>query len=77
MSKYNQIINALNDGASFSWGFDGMSAPEPKGDLNAICSKEEPFKIGYHTQVFLSRAFVTEGLTITYLQDGEQIKIYY
>lgn len=77
MSKYNQILTALKNGASFSWGFDGITPPDPQGSLNEICEVEDRSRIGYHTQVFLSRAFLTEGLNITYIQENGQIKIYY
>lgn len=77
MSKYNQIISALTDGASFSWGFEGITSPDPQGSLVEIVDGVDKGKIGYHTQVFLARAFLTEGMKITYIQEDGQIKIYF
>lgn len=77
MSKYNQIISALTDGASFSWGFEGISSPDPQGSLVDILERVDKGRIGYHTQVFLARAFLTDGMKITYIQEDGKIKIYF
>lgn len=70
-------MSVIGDGASFSWSFDGFSSPDPQGSINEICKPNDRSRIGYHTQVFLSRAFITEGMKITYIQSDGEIKIYY
>ena len=77
MTKFRQIINALNLGVSFSWGLDGMSAPEPTGELAEICEGVDEAKIGFHTQVFLGRIIHFENYKITYVVSHGYVKIYY
>jgi hypothetical protein len=78
MTKFQQIFNALESGASFSWGFDGIENPEqPKDNLQCVCNLSEQGKIGYHVQVFISRALYYENLKITFIQEDGNIKIYY
>ena len=78
MTKFQQIMSALKDGAEFSWGFNGISSPEPpKDNLQAICDLSEESKIGYHIQIFTGRALHFEDLRITFTQDNGNIKIYY
>lgn len=78
MTKFQQIMSALKDGAEFSWGLDGIRSPElPKNNLQAICDLSDEGQIGYHTQIFLARALYFEDLRITFIQEGGNIKIYY
>ena len=78
MTKFQQIFNALEGGASFSWGFDGVGLPdEPNDNLQCICDVSEQGKIGYHVQVFIARALYYENLKITFIQLDGHIKIYY
>lgn len=77
MTKFQQIIKNINEGISFSWGLDGFSAPEPSGELQVICEKDETAKIGFYTQQFLGRCLYFENLRITYEVVGDYLKIYY
>lgn len=77
MTKFRQIINTLKSGVSFSWGLDGMSAPEPTGELAEICEGVDESKIGFHTQVFLGRVIHFEDYKITYVVTSGYVKIYY
>jgi|GWRWMinimDraft_13_1066021.scaffolds.fasta_scaffold122634_1 hypothetical protein len=78
MTKFQQIMSALKDGAEFSWGFNGISSPEPpKDNLQAICDLSDEGQIGYHIQIYLARALYFEDLRITFTKDGGNIKIYY
>lgn len=76
MSKFKQIIDTIKSGVSFSWGFGGMTTPEPT-ELQLICEKDDEARIGYHTQIFLARALYYDDLKITYEVNDNQVKIYY
>jgi len=77
MTKFRQIINALSQGASISWGLDGYSAPEPTDRLMEICEVTDEPRIGFHIGVYLGRAIHFEDLKITFMQDNGYLKIYY
>lgn len=77
MTPFRQIINALKSGESFSWGLDGMSAPEPTGELAEICEGVNESKIGFHTQAFLGRVIHYDNLKITYVVTHGYVQIYY
>lgn len=77
MTKFRQIINALSQGASISWGLDGYSSPEPTDRLMEICEVTDEARVGFHIGVYLARAIHFDDLKITFIQDNGYLKIYY
>jgi hypothetical protein len=77
MTKFQQILNRIEEGTSFSWGLDGFSSPEPSGELQLICQRDEVPKIGFYTQQFMGRCLYFENLRITYKVSGDYIQIFY
>ena len=70
-------MSRIEEGTSFSWGLDGFSSPEPSGELQLICQRDEEPKIGFYTQVYMGRCLYFENLKTTYKVVGDYLQIYY
>jgi hypothetical protein len=76
MSKFKQVMDSIQQGLSFSWGFGGFGEPRAT-DLRDSCFANEEQKVAHHLQIFITRALFDSGRTISFIKEGEQIKIYY
>ncbi len=76
MNKFNQITRAVSQGESIGFDFNGISAPEPT-DLQCICAKDDYPRIGWHLQEFIKRALYDDTNKISFVVDGDDVKIFY